>query len=65
MEKLPSGINSLNSKIDKLDVNELAPVPVVLRKLNDVVKNTVVEKTKYSELVTKVNDFQAIDTTQK
>ena len=52
-------------RIDRLDVNGQVPVPVDLSKLNDVVKNTVVENTKYDELVTKVNAFQTIDTTQK
>ena len=52
-------------RIDRLDVNGQVPVTVDLSKLNDVVKNTVVENTKYDELVTKVNAFQTIDTTQK
>ena len=36
------------------------PVPAVLNKLSDVVKNDVVKKTVYNKLVTKVN---SIDTT--
>ena len=33
------------------------PVPVDLSKLSDVVKNDVVKKTEYDELVAKVNDI--------
>ena len=46
-------MNSLKSKIDKLDVDKLVPVPVDLIKLSDVVKNDVVKKTKYDELIKK------------
>ena len=42
-----TGLNSLKSKIDKLDVEKLVPVPVDLSKLGDAVKNCVVKKTEY------------------
>ena len=32
-------------KVDKLDIEKLVPVPVDLKKLNDVVKNDVIKKT--------------------
>ena len=51
LEKVPTGLHSLKSKVDKLDVDKLVPVPVDLSKLSDVVKNDVVKKTKYDELV--------------
>ena len=35
---------SLKTEIDKLDMDKLAPVPVDLSKLSDVVKNDVVKK---------------------
>ena len=35
----------LKSKVDKLDVNKLAPVPVDLSKLSEVVKTNVVKNT--------------------
>ena len=44
---MPSGLNSLKSKVDKLDVDELAPVPVNLSKLGDVVKNDNFKKIEY------------------
>ena len=35
---------SLKSGVDKLEIGKLAPVPVDLGKLRDVVKNDVVKK---------------------
>ena len=35
---------SLKTEVDKLDIDKLAPVPVDLSKLSDVVKNDVVKK---------------------
>ena len=37
-KKLPSGLSSLKSKADKLDVDKLVPVPNDLSKLSDAVK---------------------------
>ena len=37
-EKLLSGLSSLESKADKLDVDKLTPAPVDLSKLSHVVK---------------------------
>ena len=34
----------MKSKVDKLDVDELVPVPIDLNKLSDVVINDVVKK---------------------
>ena len=51
---------SLKAEIDKLDIEKLAPVPVDLSKLSDVVKNDVIKKTVYGKLVAKVSN---IDTT--
>ena len=41
----------------KTEVDKLAPVPVDLSKLSDVVKNDVVKKTVYDKLVAKVNSI--------
>ena len=51
---------SLKAEVDKLYIDKLAPVPVDLSELSDVVKNDVVKKTEYDKLVAKVNN---IDTT--
>ena len=38
----------MKSKVDKLDVDKLVPVPVDLSKLSAVVKNDVVKKDEYN-----------------
>ena len=53
---------SLKSKIDKLDLDELETTPVDSSKLSDVVKNEVVKKAAYDELVKKLNAIQNNDT---
>ena len=52
----------MKSKVDNLDVDKLALAPVDLSKLSDVVKNIVVKKTEYNELVKNVNAIQTTDT---
>ena len=50
LKNVPSGLNSLKTKVDKL-----VPALVHLSKLSDVVKNYVVRKTEYDKLVKKAN----------
>ena len=58
---LKRALNILKSKVDKLDVDKLRPVPVDFKKINDVVKKKVVfEKTKYNELNIIVTDLPTI-----
>ena len=52
---LKTNLANLKTEVDKLDIDKLAPVPVDLSKLSDVVKNDVVKKTVYDKLVAKVN----------
>ena len=52
---------SLKTEVDKLGIDKLAPVPVDLSKLSDVVKNDVVKKTVYDKLVAKVNNIDTSD----
>ena len=40
------------SEVDKLDIEKLAPAPVDLSKLSDVVKNDIAKKTAYNKLKT-------------
>ena len=54
--ELKTNLANLKTKVDKLDIDKLAPVPADLSKLNDVVKNDVVKKTVYDKLVAKVNN---------
>ena len=56
---------SLKTEIDKLDIDKLAPVPVDLSKLSDVVKHDVVKKAAYDQLATKVNNIDTSASTLK
>ena len=59
--ELKTNLANLKTEVDKLDIDKLAPVPVDLSKLSDVVKNDVVKKAVYDKLVAKVNN---IDTSE-
>ena len=48
MKHVPTKASNLKSKVDKLDVDKLVPVPVDLSKLSAVVKNDVVKKDEYN-----------------
>ena len=52
-----SDLASLKAEIGKLDIYKLVPVPIDLSRLSDVVKNEVVKKTVYDNLVAKVNSI--------
>ena len=58
---LKTNLANLKTKVDKLDIDELAPVPVDLSKLSDIVKNDVVKKTVYDKLVPTVNNIDIGD----
>ena len=62
LEIVPTVLNCLESKLDKLYVDKLVPVPRDLSKLSDVVKNDAVIKAEYDQLVKKVNAIQSTDT---
>ena len=47
MKNLPTGLNNLKNRVDKLDVDKLVRVPVDLSRLSDAVKNDVVKKDVY------------------
>ena len=52
---------NLKTEVDKLGNDKLAPVPVDLSKLSDIVKNDVVKKPVYDKLVAKVNNIDTSD----
>ena len=54
---LKTNLTNLKNKVDKLDIDKLKPVPTVLSKLSNVVKNDVAKKTDYNKLVTKVGNI--------
>ena len=41
LKNVPSRLSNLKSKVDKLDVDELVPVPNHLRKVGNVAKKTI------------------------
>ena len=54
---LKTNLSSLKTKVDKLDIDKLVPVPTDLSKLSNVVKNDVVKKAAYNKLVAKVDNI--------
>ena len=54
---LKTNLANLKSQVDKLGIDKLVPVPTDLSKLSNVVKNDVVKKTDYNNLVTKVDNI--------
>ena len=46
----------MKTKVDKLDVDKLVPVPVDLSKLSDVVKNVFVKKDVYNAKIKNIED---------
>ena len=58
---LKTNLTNLKTGVDKLNIDKLAPVPVDLIKLSDVVKNDAVKKIVYDKLVAKVNNIYTND----
>ena len=56
---LKTNLASLETEVDKLDFDKLAPVPIDLSKLSDVVKNDVFKKAVYEKLAAKVKNIDA------
>ena len=54
---LKTNLASLKTKLYRLYIGKVVPVPVDLSKLSDVVKDDVVKKTVYDKLVAKVNNI--------
>ena len=54
---LKTNLASLKTEVYKLDIDKLVPVPVDLSKLSDVVKNDVVKKDTYNQLVAKIDNI--------
>ena len=64
LKNVSIGLSSLKSKVDELHIGKLETTPVDLNKLNNVIKNDIVKKTEYGELVKKVNAIQNTDTSR-
>ena len=57
MKNVPTSLGNLKSKVDKLVVDKLVPLPVDLSKLRNVVKNDVVEKDVYDAKIKNIEDL--------
>ena len=55
MKNVPINLSNLKRKVDKLDVDKLAIVPVNLSKLRDVVKNDI-KKYVYNAKIKNIED---------
>ena len=62
---LKSNLASLKTEVDKLDAGKLKTVPVDLAKLSNMVKNDVVKKTEYNNLVAKVDNIDSTNFVKK
>ena len=58
---LKTNLSSLKTKVDKLDIDKLIPIPADLSKLSNAVKNDVVKKVDYNKLVAKVDNIDTND----
>ena len=56
MKNVPTGLSSLRIKLDKLNVDNLLPVPFDLNKLSDVVRSNVVTKNVYNAKIKDTED---------
>ena len=54
---LKTNLANLKTDVNKLDIDKLAPVPLDLSKLSDVVKNDVVKRIVCDKLVAQVNNI--------
>ena len=54
---LNTNLANLKTKVNKLDIDKLKPVPTDFSKLSNVVKNDVVKKANYNKLVTKADNI--------
>ena len=58
---LKTNLADLKTEADKLDIDKLAPIPVDLSKLSDLVKNDVVKKAVYDKLPARLNNIATSD----
>ena len=56
LKSLPNNLSNLKNKADKLDIDKLAPVPVDLSKVSNVVNNDAVKKTEYNAKIKNIED---------
>ena len=62
LKNVPNDLSNFKSKVDKLDIGKLETTQVDLSELTNIVKNDVVKKSEYNELVKKVKNVSTTDT---
>ena len=58
---LKTNLVDLKTEVEKLDIDKLAPLPVDLSKLSDLVKNDVIKKAVYDKLPAQLNNVATSD----
>ena len=56
LKGLSNNLSILKNRVDKLDIDKLAPIPTDWSKLSDVVKNEVVKNTEYDAKIENIED---------
>ena len=60
---LKTNLASIKTKVDKLDIDKLLPIPADLSKLDNVVKNEIVKKNEYNaKIKDKIPDISNLAT---
>ena len=58
---LKTNLANLKTKVNKLNIDKLVPIPADLSKVRNLVKNDVVKKTVYNNLVAKEDNIDTSD----
>ena len=56
MKNVITNLNNLKSKVDKLDLDKLVPVPLDFSNLTDVVKGDIAKKYVYNAKIKNIED---------
>ena len=56
LKNVPTNLNNLKNKVDKLDIGKLEKTPFDLSKLSNVVKSDIVKKDVYNANIKKIED---------
>ena len=57
---LKANLVNLKTEVDKLEIDQLVPVPTDLSKLSNVVKNDIIKKTDYNTKITEIEGKIAV-----
>ena len=57
---MKANLVNLKTEVDKLEIDQLVPVPTDLSKLSNVVKNDIIKKTDYNTKITEIEGKIAV-----